>query len=47
MKRWTLEARLMKKGRAMTVEDILGNVDIMIPLVNFIKASHQFNHTMQ
>ena len=45
--RWTLEVRLMKKGRAMTVEDILGNTDTMIPLVNFIEASHCSTHTMQ
>ena len=45
--RWTLEARLMKKGRTMTVEDILGNMDTMIALVNFIEASHRFTHTMQ
>ena len=43
--RWTLEARLTKKGRAMTVEDILGNMDTMIPLVNFIEASHRFTYT--
>ena len=44
--RWTLETRLMKKGRAMTVEDILGNMDTMIPLVNFIKVSHHFTYTV-
>ena len=44
--RWTLEVRLMKKRRKMTVEDILGNMDTMIALVNFIEASHCFTHTM-
>ena len=39
-KRWTLERRLRKKERVMTVEDILGNIDIMIPLANFINTSH-------
>ena len=38
--RWTLKRRLRKKERVMTVEDILGNTDTMIPLANYIDTSH-------
>jgi len=43
--RWTLENRLKKKRKTLTLETLLGDADLMIPLANFIEATHRFSYT--
>jgi ribonuclease HI len=43
--RWTLENRLKKKRKTLTLEHLLGDAELMIPLVNYIEATHRFTYT--
>jgi ribonuclease HI len=40
--RWALDKRLKKKHKRLTLENLLGDVDLTVPLANFISASHRF-----
>lgn len=42
--RWILAKRLSKRGKPMTLKNLLGDDEAYIPLANFINASHRFPH---
>jgi len=43
--RWTLENRLKKKQKTLTIENLLGDADLMLPLANYLEATHRFTYT--
>jgi len=43
--RWMLENWLRKKRKALTLENLLGDADIMVPLANYLEATHRFTYT--
>jgi hypothetical protein len=40
--RWILAKRLREREKGLTLENILGDEEAIIPLANFIIASHRF-----
>ena len=40
--KWPLEQRLRKKRKEMALENILGDSELVKPLVNFLEATHRF-----
>lgn len=42
--RWALERSLSRREKALTLENLLGDAEAIIPLTNFINESHQFTH---
>jgi hypothetical protein len=42
--RWVLERRLRKRQKEMTIENLLGDAEAIVPLTNFISASGRFTH---
>jgi hypothetical protein len=42
--RWVLERQLRKRQKEMTIENLLGNAEAIVPLTNFISASGRFMH---
>jgi ribonuclease HI len=40
--RWLLKERLSKRKKALTVENLLGDAEAIVPLTTYISASHRF-----
>jgi hypothetical protein len=46
-KRWALSQSAKKKKKLLTIEMLFSNQDLMIPLANFVKATHRFSQQAQ
>jgi hypothetical protein len=42
--RWALLQLARKKKKLLTIKTLFNNQDLMIPLANFVKATHRFSH---
>jgi hypothetical protein len=46
-KRWALSKAARKQQKPLTLETLLGNTDMAVPLANYIDATHRFKQTSE
>ena len=42
--RWLLGKHLKKKNLELTIDNLLGNAEALIPLTNYINSTHRFTY---